>query len=296
MEIVGQWGPRCMLVPKPVPPDRNRDAANIGPIEANWRKLVPYFKREVKPRGFVIPMNALEDEETFIKRVMQLELDLLTEQQARDAIDRVTIEQEKELATVVDILRANGIAGLYMSSSEDDDDNPAELSEQDATKYGVPFTVGDKTMEEAAPYLRRIEWERYALACSNPQSVILTPEGGAVENAQYASMPATEVARMGKKLKAAIERDWAYGPTTPTMAPEQSFDVLGQEDFEKPDDEREGPRELGLHNFADDDVENPPTTRDGRRISNSPVLYEPNDDELASWEMDIKRIDAWLSL
>lgn len=306
---------RCLY-----PEDRPKRGflTQIGPIEANWRKLKPYFPKPVQKQDFVDPINALEDIEKFIARIEALNLESQrpgAELAKQQAIENILIDQEKEMASTVDLFRANGFNAISMSSSDDDDDNPLEIAEEverigyrpattigevdetnrNAHRYGVAPAIMGMDIETAAAYIRRIEWERYALACSMPKKVRLTPEGGAVEDAPFASMPPDLVRSMGKRIKKAIENDWAYGTTTPNLGIEQSFDDLGPEEWNRPDENSGGSHELGLHNFADDDVENPPTTKDGRRINASPLLYEPNEDELTSWEMDIARIDAWRS-
>ena len=161
--------PRCLY-----PEDKPKRGVftPIGTIEENWRKLVPFFKKPVAETGFVDPIGSLESIEKFIARVEELKLESQKPgaYAAREAaLKRILEEQEKELATETDMLRANGFAGISMSSSDEDDDSPIEIADipertallpaktqgpidqvnHDARRYGVAPSIGDMSMEEA---------------------------------------------------------------------------------------------------------------------------------------------------
>lgn len=298
--ILDQNNQRCIWQR---PQRHQHEPIALGPIETNWRNLVPYFKKPVEERGFVDPIGTLEDIEKFIARIESL--NLLSQypmaQQAKDAaIQRILAQQEHELSTEVDRFRANGIDAIQMSSSPDDDDTDFDAAAEHVGHVAQAIRVKrddqyvNLSIDEAAPILRRIEWERYALACSNPIRVWLTEDGNALPESNRT--PTDIVRDMGKKMKNAIEHDWAFGPTTNTPGIEQSMDELGIEDMFKPNTSTAGPSELGIHNFDDDDIEGGPTTRDGKPIHIDAVSFEPNEDEVERWAMDIPRIDAWLPM
>jgi hypothetical protein len=275
LEIVTAPTSACMWQPRPK--RTLHDKAELGPIEENWRNLRTYFKTEVKKSGFVAPMSALEGIEHFIARVETL--NRLVDQQARDAeTHRVLVEQDKELPTIVDEFRANGFRAISLSSSPSDDDiEEANIAAKHLGHVAPAFGPDKLALDEVAPVLRRIEWERYMLACSLPIKAIVTVDGNVV--AERPDTPLDLVAQMGKKMKNAILHDWAYGPSPQVNPIEQSFDELGADELmtRRTPELVQGPQELGLHNFDDEGI-----------------APEPNEQELEAWA-EFERMDAWVS-
>lgn len=283
-------------------PDRDRKPSQIGPIEKNWRDLVPFFNTPIKNQGFVAPLGNLEGMDHFLARIAEIER--LTDQQARDdAIARTIIEQNKELSSIVDEFRANNFVAISidMSSSQYDDATP-ELDERDAYRYGAPPAFGPEKYdrEKASAYIRRIEWERGALQNGLPFTVRLDEEGEplvimrdlnqwAAKNAPGVD-PMSILIKMTQHLRKAITNDWAYGPELQQQPVEQSFNELDAEAHHEQKDPQ-APVELGLHNFSDDEF---PYFERGKQISFGYVQGEPNEEELEHWDVDVPHIDVWL--
>lgn len=324
MDIVGEFGPSCILQAKPVPPDRYRAPASINDQEKAWRELRPNPKfAPIKQTGFVAPINSLEGIEHTIARIEAIKR--MTNAQERDAAThRTLIESEKELATIADEFRANGFKALNlnMSSSHYDDDlfpdieedtrptallpstskGPLTDIERNAHRYGAAPAIGDHDILEAAPLMRRIEWERWLAACGLTTKVRLTMEGEQVSAvAEFVSTPLEVVKEMGMKLLKAAHPDWLegahraeyagfvgsalYGVKTGEQTPEQTFDNLLEEVIEEV---IQGPQELGIQSYefiGEDEAEDK---------YNAPPTSEPSDNEIESWSLDFERIDCWL--
>lgn len=273
-----------------------RDKTILSPIEEGWRNLeIHYKKTPIKNvTEFKKPLKSLDGIERFIKRVqyiMELE-----DQQKRDAAtNRVLIEQQLELPDTRDILHSNGLAGSSMSSSEDDDDSMWEVNNIEkryhrvATEYNVrgheeivgpdgrPVIIETNRkvdIIEMAAIMRRIEWERFALACGPALRVGLVLN----EDGTYGATPdentkgvitVEEIKDLGQKIKAAVEslghkeimvnRANAYhfgyvgsilhGVRTGPQYEEQTMDALGAEDLMEPEGDG-APVELGIHTMG----------------------------------------------
>lgn len=148
-------GPSCMYQRRPV--RAKREKADVGPIEEGWRNYQPFFKSAVTGEGSLMQPHgkvAAHDESLYTNR--HAELSALME------------TQERELATLPELMKANGLSAFSLSSSpegDNDDDleagNISDPTEHAASRYGTAYTT-----IELAPVMRRIEWERYILGCS----------------------------------------------------------------------------------------------------------------------------------
>lgn len=266
----------------------------VGPIEEGWINLQPFFKTPIKQEGFVAPLGSLQDIEHLLARIEAIKR--LADQQTRDAaIARVLIEQDKELPSIVDEFRANGFKAISLSSSSlDSDDDDLEAANYSAKNLGyVPYNPDPETI---APLTRRIEWERFALECGQTQKVwLVTKDDGTVTAAGDPGSDPQTVRTLGRRLRSValdtndlpleMRRARAeyyhaigsclYGKWKGAQWPEQSLDELGAEDQNKPDEVKQGPQELGLHNLSQDDEE----SWDPEGF----VLPEPSDFVLEEW-------------
>lgn len=284
----------------PVPPmisnpRRLHEPTPIDDREKAWRNMIALSakRKPIKQNGFVAPMGSLEGLDHFVARVEAIKR--LTDQQERDRASRsVLIEQDKELPRIVDEFRANGFKAVSLTRAEydDDDDDIADEPRNPPPAFGVKstdeFGVHDYyDIEEAAPILRRIEWEREE-AQHGPTIKVRLVIGekiiGAIPTADWMAkfVNHSEVKAMGRKIAAAVE--WTevennraraeyygavgsalYGVRRGPSYPEQSLDDLGAEELTVPKAERSkpeylrtaalkasGPQELGLHGSAEE--------------------------------------------
>lgn len=167
---------------------RSWDARKVASIEIGWINHKTFFATPVAGEGKLVqPFGTAAVHDPANYRNRHEELSALIE------------TQERELATLPDLMKANGLAAFSLSSSpsgENDDDmeaaniaepqerigyqptRPGEKfdpeAERNAQRYGVSYDVS-----ELAPVTRRIEWERYILGCSqsNRISVELKSDG-----------------------------------------------------------------------------------------------------------------------
>lgn len=324
LNIVGDQGPSCIYQSKPVPPDRHREPTPISDQEKAWRELKPNPRfKPVKEFGFVAPINSLEGIEHTIARIEAIKR--MTDSQMRDAAtNKVLIEADKELSTIMDEFRANGFQAISLSSSESrDEDDDLEAANFAEKNLGVtPYAYGIREYakrpdgtevpiyrdaEELAPLMRRIEWERALAASSMTTKVRLTMQGGEIGAvAEFPATPLETVLELGKRLLALANPDWLanhhyattagfvgsalYGVKSGETIPEQSTDELGAEDLEEPEEVLQGPQELGLHNFADDEA---PLTIGSLIIHQGPVESEPSQTELEEWSLNFTPLQAW---
>lgn len=308
-------GPVCLYQPKPSRP--KREATPIDSREQSWRDLKPLSieRAPIKRDGFVAPLGALKGIEHFIARVETIKR--LTDQQERDAAtSRVLVEQDMEMATIIDEFRANGFSAVSLSSSslDDDDDELEAANIAEAHLKMVPYAYGIKgytepdefgtqrpiyrSAEEAAPLMRRVQYEREQAASGPALAVglILNEDGSVGATTQQPWMAKTlgptGIKELGQKIKAVTRLDGLderrarvayykavgsllYGVATGWTPPEQSMDDLGIEDMEKQDEAKSGPQEIGLHTLTSDYPEEyGPTTA---------VLAAPSVEELNSW-------------
>lgn len=252
------------------PYEYGHDPLPVTSDERSWLNYRPVFTKDVPehtkpPIGTVPPLEGLG---SFINRV--------------DEINAIAKTQMLDLATVGQELAATGVASFSMSSSSDDDDLNYEVSDEDiernATRYGTAYTTQD-----LAPVLDTIEWEKQIAFSGQPQRVWLDTTDGKVQPVSPSKTLTTEqITSLGRKLYRAMGKPTAqdiedsrakaeyygwktgsiiYGVTKGEHTPEQSMDILGQEDLEEVTTNG-GPQELGLHN-----------------VENGVVAYEPSERE-----------------
>jgi hypothetical protein len=242
----------------------------VPAIEEGWRNLQPFFKTPIKQTGFVQPLNSLKGMDHFLSRIQTL--NRMIHQQERDALTSlILIEQDKELATIADEFKANGFKAISLSSSQEDDDLPAANFAESHMRY-VPYKYDPETL---APLLRRIDWERYALACGQPQRVWLTAKADGTITATTDNKVLTpdEIRALARKIKDACNFQDAremknsraravhygvvgsilYGKRKGAQWPEQSMDILGAEDMELKRRAGNSPQGIGFHELPSDD-------------------------------------------
>ncbi len=297
--------PRKVHDPIPVD-DREKAWANVEAISA---KHAP-----IKQQGFVAPLNSLEGMDHFLARIEALKR-MTNEQERDAATNRVLIEQDKEMATIIEEFTANGFHAISLSSSQNDDDGDeleaANIAESHLKM--VPYGFGIKgytepdeygtvrpiynSAEEAAPILRRIEHEKTEAKHSPAVSVMLTDDAqSAIPKTKWmeTKMGPTRAKFMAKRLLAKVQMtpeelvnsrlrvkhygvvgSILYGVTKGNHYPEQSMDMLGVEDMEKPEANNGGENELSLHTLSSDYPE--------EYGQETVVLYAPSVNELNSW-------------
>lgn len=289
-------GPVCMYQPRPVRPQRT--PTPVDDREKAWANLKPLSeaKAPIKQTGFVAPLGALEGLDHFVAKIEAI--NRMQDQQMRDAAShRVIVEADKEMATIIDEFRANGFHAVSLSSSsldsEDDDLEAANIADHHLKT--VPYAFGIKGytepdefgtqrpiyrgLDELAPILRRIDWEKTEAKHGPVVSVILTDADGVLsitlKQAWMAKkIDAPTMKRMALKLikgagitdvetlhnnRAFAEHYGAvgsalYGVHRGPSVPEQSFDDLGADEWEKPNANGQGPQELGMH-WLNNDLE-----------------------------------------
>lgn len=282
-----QYGP--MVPPMISNPRRLHAKTLISQREEDWRNLVPLFKTPIAQQGFVAPMNSLKGVDHLLGRVAAIER-LATHQAREAATDRLLVESDKELPFIVDEFRANGFQAVSLSSSQEDDArDPSELNE--VSIFHVPTVYGAAALDiiQAAPILRRIEWERWTMMSGLPMKVTLvsTENGGVAAHSTDRRLSKTERDALGLKIgrasglttadKLEDNRAWAtlngavgsilYGVTTGIQYPEQDMDDRGAEDEYPQEEVLQGPQELGLHN----------------KSQRGEVLSEPSEQTLERW-------------
>jgi hypothetical protein len=258
--------------------------------EADWRSLKPNEKfKPVNEDGFVVTIGKTKPwiPESFASREAEYNWLIAT--------------QDTELEFHDEMFRTNGLK----SSSLDDDDR-ADIIDHDAARYGTVFSVGKRSLEEAAPFIRRIEFERIAAQASQPDCVRLTAIGDEIHPVSRWPMDDEKLQEMGAQLYAALgypsveqvatmERERFYygytgsilygvraGDPLPEQPQEDNLQLMADE-LTPAEEVLQGPQELGLHNFSDDEM---PLVIGGRVISTGRTLSEPNESDEERWAFD----------
>lgn len=183
----------------------------VGPIEMNWRKMKPYFAGAVhedqKPApGTMKPLDAIAKYEDRDRNIQAIRSSCCCTYHANGGTDHAHKGKTLELETNKQELLRHGVSVREMNASssdnDDSDDDSIAMSMASTTAYAVnigtevldipqemieDFNLDIKTIEvpvyksigEAAPYVSRIDWERYALACTDLHRIglDLMPDG-----------------------------------------------------------------------------------------------------------------------
>lgn len=326
-----KWGDRCRL---------------ISQQEKDWRDLKPNEKfKPVSQHGFVLPISRVKPwlPDSFAVREAEYEWLVKTQDivemdpDGNTALDKdglPIILRTNDIFFEQDVFHTNNIQHLNLSSSyEDDDETHGErilvqpepdhdyidveahaLSPEhhDTRRYGAVFTYGQGlTAEDAAPLMRRIDWERWVAKHGQVDAVRLTAQGDNVFPVSRWPMDKAILQELGQRIYEALgspsveaiatmERErfhygftgsFLYGITKGEAEPEQPQEdnlLLLAQELEQEDEVLQGPQELGLHNFTDD--ENPLQLRIDeslvKRIHRGRVTSEPSPDEEERWAHD----------
>lgn len=321
LDVVDMTGPRCIYQTRPTRP--TREAKLLGPIEAGWREFKMYFAGPVHPDkkptpGTTAPLNVIDRFESRADSIQAIRGTCCCSYHANGGTDTPHKGKPLELETNAQELLRHGISVHELdSSSSGNDDNDDDLAANIAdhhlgiTPYAVRFgteTITEKveivdedgeertetitkvvprylSMADIAPYVARVNWERFALGCTDLHKISLdrNAEGQTTINStkwgHNAIGYAPRLKRMlGQRSMAELDNDRARvhhygyvgsilygkksGPTpiriaTSTTTKDTSHDAFGfvpdqsilwtPFEYEEPKD---GPKELGLDSKA----------------------------------------------
>lgn len=265
--LIGPMAPNKPLV-------HGEPVTGLSKAEKSWRQMTPLMAGpktdHVKPPKGTAP--TLEGLQRYLGRMADYEAEWRA----------IAATQDLELPTVAQELAQTGVSSFSLKQDDDEDDaiglEVADDAERAACRYGTAYTTMD-----LAPIVRRIEWERYIYGCSPVQRVYITTreDGTMGVGTDSHALTKEELLPLARKLKQTLDgktavdlennRTYAvhYGVVGSAMygirhgepVPEQSFDLLGSEEFEVVT-RTGGPQELGLHTVVDGMASYEPTANE----------------------------------